>query len=82
MFITTVGNPYVSGILSALPGFYVMWNAVRNGNLNINIAFLLIGLLSLTPGAIIVYSLSIIIVSLSFKFRIQGESRDCAVNSC
>lgn len=68
MFITTVGNPYVSGILSALPGFYVMWNAVRNGNLNINIAFLSIGLLSLTPGAIIVYSLSIIIVSLSFKF--------------
>lgn len=68
MFILSFGGPYISGLVSGLPGIYLMFYSVLKGHLIIDPTNLLLGLILGVMGFVMVYCIATLLSSLSFKF--------------
>lgn len=68
MFMITLGNPYISGLISTLPGLYLMVRSTNLGSLFILPSSLIFGGLVLTFGFLTIYLLCVVSCSLLFIF--------------
>ncbi len=68
LFYMSLREPYFTGLLSTLSGFFITFYSISNLNLEFDFVRIAVSVVTLILGMIIMYSVSVVLISLSFKF--------------